>query len=394
MPTMNEQKLFQVIFLAGLSLLGIIVVALVFWQTRSLWSPCICGLLMAYLLFPIILKTDKIGIPRWITVIVIMVSLIGTLVSVSYIVVPLISDEIKSLRQEETNPRLNPASAEAPPNLMNSSTNQESTLLKIIYQASVILKRHNIIKEEWHPRRARVELNNWLARKGEELVEVVGLKAIQVGNFLMIFSFVLIFGLLDGDKFYKNLLNLLPNSMFEAGIFTFHNATKMFGNYLRGVVIETILLGLICFVLLLVMPIFVLNCSFVVLGAIAFIIAVTNIVRIVGPIFGAVLGALIAFSMSNDVKAMIFVLIVAAIVQLLDNLLVLPLVMEDQMAIHPVFCLLGVLSGGILGGVLGMALAIPVIGGIKILYRVFSVELHRFHTEHEPGKVFSYGGDI
>ena len=61
--------------------------------------------------------------------------------------------------------------------------------------------------------------------------------------------------------------------------------------------------------------------------------------------------------------------------QILDNALILPLVMQGQINVHPVLCLLGVLAGNILGGVLGMIIAIPVIGCVQIIYRVTTVEM-------------------
>ena len=76
---------------------------------------------------------------------------------------------------------------------------------------------------------------------------------------------------------------------------------------------------------------------------------------------------------------MLGVAIVAIVTQILDNMLVLPLVMREQVQIHPVICLLGVLTGGIIGGVLGMILAIPAIGGIKVIWRVFTIEMKKFN---------------
>jgi predicted PurR-regulated permease PerM len=69
---------------------------------------------------------------------------------------------------------------------------------------------------------------------------------------------------------------------------------------------------------------------------------------------------------------------------MLDNVVVLPLVMREQVNIHPVLCLLSVLSGGIIGGVLGMVLAIPVIAGFKAVHRVLAVEMKKLTIGGEP----------
>ena len=96
----------------------------------------------------------------------------------------------------------------------------------------------------------------------------------------------------------------------------------------------------------------------------------------------SMIGVVIAAAVTPDMSIMLGIVIVVIIVQLLDNVLILPMVMRDQVNIHPVVCLLGVLMGGLLAGVLGMILAIPVIGGIKVVFRVLSVEMKRFV---EPG---------
>ena len=70
-------------------------------------------------------------------------------------------------------------------------------------------------------------------------------------------------------------------------------------------------------------------------------------------------------------------LIVVAI-QILDNIIVLPLIMKEQVDVHPVVSLLSVIAGGSIGGILGMIIAIPVAGAIKILFHIFTVERKRF----------------
>ncbi len=397
---MNERKLFQMLVLSGLVILGIVLLGIVLWATRSLWPPTVAGLLTAYMLFPVMRWTGKIGVPRWFSVIAIMALMGGLLSLIAYTVIPFVTEELSAFVEsapvgnEQSNgvdpldrPDAPPVRPRKPKPLQDNG--KSSALLNILQETSRYLKGYGVIKEEWEAQAIRDKLNQWVAGASNELFEILSVKAIQAGNFLMIYFFVLIFGLLDGHVFQKSMVSLLPNSIFEAGIFVLNNTTKMFGDYIRGVAVETLILGLVCLGLLLPICFLVEGFDLKIAIIISVIIALTNIVRIVGPIFGGLGCCVIAFSTTSDLKAAFGVLLVALIVQLLDNVLVLPLVMEDQMAIHPVLCLLGVLAGGILGGVLGMALAIPVIGGIKVVYRVISVELHKFNYGNQPYYVYA-----
>ena len=206
--------------------------------------------------------------------------------------------------------------------------------------------------------------------------------------------------LLDGDKFYKGLLSLIPNTYIEPGIFMLRKTIDMWGYYLRGLIVENLIMFFVSFLLLLILKVFV-EISFIMALSIAVIIAVTNVVRIVGPALGACIGVILVLA-SLDVGAVedveaarrnlmqtsFGVLCIVAFVQLLDSVVILPLVMRDQVNIHPVICLLGIFLGGVIGGIVGMILAVPFIAGAKVIYRVLTVEMKRF--DMHAGAVPSY----
>ena len=99
---MDERRFFKVVFLANLSILGIILVGVLLWMTRSLVSPTLAALLVAYLLFPILAHCNKIGLPRWMGVTVIIL-LLGVMVSFTVsVVIPIIADEIGRFQAQST----------------------------------------------------------------------------------------------------------------------------------------------------------------------------------------------------------------------------------------------------------------------------------------------------
>ena len=153
--------------------------------------------------------------------------------------------------------------------------------------------------------------------------------------------------------------------------------TTLFGAYLRGLIVENLLLGLCALLMLLILRAFV-PLSFALCVLIALTIALTNVVRIVGPFIGATISVVFILVSKPDLIAILGVLSIAMAIQLLDNIIVLPLIMKEQVDVHPVVSLLSVIAGGSIGGILGMIIAIPIAGAVKIIYHIVTVEQKRF----------------
>jgi len=86
---------------------------------------------------------------------------------------------------------------------------------------------------------------------------------------------------------------------------------------------------------------------------------------IVGIIF-AVVAALIQF---GDPQVLIWIALVFAIGQMLEGMVLTPLLVGDKIGLHPVAVIFAVLAGGQLFGFLGVLLALPVAAIIMVLLR-------------------------
>ncbi|SEL28125.1 AI-2E family transporter [Parapedobacter koreensis] len=104
-------------------------------------------------------------------------------------------------------------------------------------------------------------------------------------------------------------------------------------------------------------------------GAILFAI-VCGILEIV-PFFGNFVGNLIAIlgalAQGGDARMVFSIVLVYLTVQFLQTYILEPLVVGQQVNINPLFTIMGLVAGELLWGVAGMALAIPLIGIIKII---------------------------
>ena len=405
---------------------GIVLAVLslsVLYGARLLIRPVLAGLLVAHILYPVVKMARQAGVPKWITIVVIFLPMVSGCVFVVSSLVPAIAEEIVAFKgsQEgmvEQQPGLLTEKGLVGTLLDDSAPNGKvleekpvkrqpigsdvarSNLVYIGEQIYKTLERFGLVQAtETHTEMIEL-VTGYITELFTDLVAWLGSVAPEGGQFLLLFFFVLIFALLDGDKFYRGLLSLIPNTYIEPGIFMLRKTIDMWGYYLRGLIVENMIMFFVSFALLLILKIFV-EITFIMALSIALIIAVTNIVRIVGPALGACIGVILVLASldvgavedveaarRNLMQASFGVLCIVAFVQLLDSVVILPLVMRDQVNIHPVICLLGIFLGGVIGGIVGMILAVPFIAGAKVIYRVLTVEMKRF--DMHAGAVPSY----
>ncbi len=365
---MREDKFYRNFLIVVGTVIGVGVI----YNGRNLLTPVFSALLVAYITYPIVLSAQKIGIPKAMTIVMIFITMVGLITQIGSTLIPAVNQEVRVLSN---------------PNEYKDIAH--SRLIKTGKDISRQLRQFGLIRKTWKNEQIIKEFSQWIAEQSTFLLTSIGGFAKKTGQFLMIFFFVLIFALLDGDKFYKKTVQMLPNSLFEPGLFILKKTIDLLGCYLRGIVIENLILGVISFIMLLGVSL-ISPLSVVLAFVIAFIIAVTNVIRIIGPIIGAIIGVLLVLITTTDFIAMLGIIAVVLIIQLLDNVLILPLVMKEQVEIHPVFCVLGVLLGGQLGGVLGMILAIPVLGSVKVIYRILAMEIKKFNMDPEAPLEFGF----
>ena len=357
---MKQDKFFRNLIVTIIVVLSFIVI----YNVRSILAPTICALLLAYIFYPLMLKARKFNIPKWIFILLLFTLIMNILFYIVYKGLPTIKQDILTLTSVQS----------------QKNKNNKAHLHKILTELSKKLHRAKIIKEKWDANKIIDTLRKSIRDKSSIILNKIGSTVKKLGEFLLIFIFVFVFSLIDGDKFYKSLISVIPNYCFEPGILILRRTNILFGSYLRALLIENLFLGILAFILLLISSLFV-SLSMKLCLIIALIIAITNVIRIVGPIIGGAIGILLVMTSTVDLYAMGAVLIVVIIIQVLDSVLVLPLIMQDQINIHAIICLLGVFAGGILAGILGMILAVPTIGAIKVIYNVLNVEMKNFNME-------------
>jgi predicted PurR-regulated permease PerM len=131
--------------------------------------------------------------------------------------------------------------------------------------------------------------------------------------------------------------------------------------YVTGLMIET---GIV----------FTLNTiGFLVLGIkyaifLALLAALLNLIPYVGMLVANVFCMLITLVSADDAKSVLWVGIILAAVQIIDNHFLMPLIVGNKVRINALVTIIGVLVGGLLCGIPGMFLAIPTLAVLKVIF--------------------------
>ena len=137
------------------------------------------------------------------------------------------------------------------------------------------------------------------------------------------------------------------NGILDFGRYT----NKAFGGFISGKLIDSAIIGLICFIC---MSIFGWEYSLL----ISCIIGITNVIPFFGPFIGAIPSALLLLLVSPW-HALYFVIFVVLLQQFDGNILG-PKILGDSTGLASFWVLFAVLVGGGIFGVVGMVIAIPV----------------------------------
>jgi len=200
-----------------------------------------------------------------------------------------------------------------------------------------------------------------------EMVTSITYSVIDVGKYIVSFFvgiFVGIYFLIDKEKykaiFKKMLFNICPPKIVNPVMDVIRKAGDIFYGFFVGKIIDSIIIGLICYICMLIfrMPYPVL---------VSVIIGVTNVIPVFGPYIGAIPSVTIIF-FTNPMQGIYF-LIFVIILQQFDGNLIGPKILGDSTGISAFWVLFAIVVGGGLFGFMGMIFGVPV---VALMYDILS----------------------
>ncbi|RLD15860.1 hypothetical protein DRI50_03255 [candidate division KSB1 bacterium] len=320
-------------------LLALLFFAALIWLTVKLSNIItifIIGALLAYILDPITSFLEYKGMTRMQATSVVFLFLALFLFLFSYFVVPLIVDQVKVIQHTFSS---------------GQGTESLKRMEQSLKESIPMLKNVNLdISARLH--KAINHLSN-------SVFSLVG-SLISLITTLVVIPFVVFFLLKDGRNIIKGMVSIIPNRHFEIALNLLYKTDQQIGGYLRGQFFDAAIIGFLSVIALWILHV----PYFLLIGTFA---GLANMVPFVGPLTGAIVAILVVFLSNGTANQMIMVAVAFGIIQLLDNVLVQPLVVAGSVQMHPLIVLFAVIIGGQFGGILGMFLAVPAAAVLKVL---------------------------
>ncbi len=181
-------------------------------------------------------------------------------------------------------------------------------------------------------------------------------------EWLLLVPLFLYFFFMESRRFSRNFLEAIPNPIFEKSYVLFSQFNAKFGEYIIAKFIEATIVGTLVTVGLLLI-------GFPYPFILGFVAGITNILPYIGPVIGFVPAFFIALLSKDPSVSMLGMVIIYGLANLIDMILVFPLLVSKIVNLHPIVVVVSIVIGSQLAGIVGMIVIIPFIAFFKLLFK-------------------------
>lgn len=183
----------------------------------------------------------------------------------------------------------------------------------------------------------------------------------------LIISFIVCLYILNDRRKLISILRkvsmaLLNEKHYQKGRKVLYLTLEKFTGFFSGKIVDSLIIGLICFVAMLFI-----NHQYA--GLIAIVVGVTNIVPFFGPFIGAVPCALILLIV-EPLDSLIFIIMIV-VLQQIDGNIIGPKILGDSVGLSSLWIMFAIIVGGYYFGFYGMLLGVPVFSVIYFVVKEF-----------------------
>lgn len=329
-------------------------------SVSSVCAPIIYGMIMAYLLTPICsfferkllyplykafyLDTEKQKTRRRIRTLAILLTMFLT-IYVLYILFSIVLKEVVASIQSivlQSSIYVNNLERLLR-NLLSSNKNIEEIATSLINTYSGELN-------DW--------LNNSVLPKANVIIKEVSLSVLGVAKVLwnLIIGMIISIYVLSSKETFtgqaKKIVYALFNEDSANGIVSdFRYANKTFGSYISGKIIDSIIIGLLCYVFMRILKL-----PYDILVSV--IVGVTNVIPFFGPFLGGIPSALLIL-MVDPISGLKFIVLILLLQQFDGNILG-PKILGDSTGLSSFWVVFSITLFGAYFGIIGMAIGVPI----------------------------------
>ncbi|MBR4830642.1 MAG: AI-2E family transporter [Bacilli bacterium] len=312
----------------------------IIWRILTVISPLFFGVLIAYILNPLITRMSKGKLNRFISTSIVYLVIIGIIYLIGAYLIPSLGKEIAELFKYV-------------PNVFNTVTESITSLFKKLNFSesfsSTLIKSIKTFGTNY--------VNTVTTTIPDHAISFTTKLVSRIGTILisLIISFYL---LIDFDRAADYIYIFVPKKYKEGTHKLLTTISEQVFSFVKGT-------GLIAIL------VFIVSCiAFMVSGlkgAVFFALwnAVTNIIPYIGPWIGGI--PIVVFAFATDFRLGIIVLIIVIVIQVLESYILHPIVMSKTMKLHPVTIIISLLIFGHFFGIIGMLLATPIVAILKTI---------------------------
>ncbi|MGB0203409.1 MAG: AI-2E family transporter [Neptuniibacter sp.] len=309
-------------------------------------SPFLVGALLAYLADPVADRLEDAGLSRAASVIIVFIVMSALVLMLFLLFIPKLGLQIQILI--ERIPQVIQLFEQQVMPWLIATFSLEPAMFDFAHLKELILgdlqKTGNIM----------AQLVGGITRSGVAI-------AAWLANLVLI-PVVTFYLLRDWDVMIEKVKHLLPRNVEPKVSLWASECDEVLGAFMKGQLLVMVALGTIYAIGLWIVG---LDLALLV-GMIA---GLASIVPYMGFIIGIIAAGVAAFMQFNDPMVLAYVGVVFAIGQLLEGMLLTPLLVGDRIGLHPVAVIFAIMAGGQLFGFVGILLALPVAAVIMVLLR-------------------------
>jgi predicted PurR-regulated permease PerM len=198
------------------------------------------------------------------------------------------------------------------------------------------------------------------------LTSVAGAVTVAVLAYLMV---------LQAPRLVAGVLDVLPDRHAERGRRIGRDCARTITGYLSGNLLISVICGLLTFLTMAILRV-------PYAGVLALLVAIADLIPLVGATLGAVIAA--GASFIHSTRAGIVVLVFFVVYQQVENHVLQPLIFSRVVRLSPLAVLVSVVLAADLAGFVGALLAIPAAGIIRIAYRELRASWRSGHDGPPP----------
>lgn len=241
----------------------------------------------------------------------------------------------------------------------------------IVLLDKVGIKRKTINKLNNNIENMTKELTDYISDNKEEVMKTsLGVASTVAGTITslvlgIVFAIYILLKKEDLRRQIKKVMRAyLPEKKEKKIIEISELSNKIFGNFITGQCLEAVIIGVLCFIGMLL-----LNIPYA--STISVLVGFTALIPVFGAFIGTIVGAFLIL-MVSPTKAIIFIIFILILQQLEGNL-IYPKVVGKSVGLPGIWVLVAVTIGASVYGILGMLISVPL---CSILYSIIRTNVN------------------